>query len=115
MTNVTSGNASARGGFNGASFLDFNNNASSLLMGLLAFGAIASYGISLFMVKDLGASEDTASKGRHLEKADRNPDLVNCVVEKQRRIEDGVSPVTEQLEIDQADQRRPSSNCGSDG
>jgi len=34
-------------GFNGASFLDFNNNISSLLMALLAFAAIACYTVAL--------------------------------------------------------------------
>lgn len=36
-------------GFNGASFLDFNDNTSSLIMSLLALGAIASYTIALFL------------------------------------------------------------------
>jgi hypothetical protein len=35
-------------GFNGASFLDFNHNANSLIMALLAFGAAISYAIALF-------------------------------------------------------------------
>lgn len=35
-------------GFNGASFLDFNSNISSLLMALFAFGAAASYAAMLF-------------------------------------------------------------------
>ncbi len=35
--------------FNGASFLDFNDNISSLLMALLAFGAVASYAAALFL------------------------------------------------------------------
>jgi hypothetical protein len=38
-------------GFNGASFLDFNNNISSLLMALLAFAAIACYTIVLFLLE----------------------------------------------------------------
>jgi hypothetical protein len=37
-------------GFNGASFLDFNDNLSSLIMALLAFGAIACYSIALFLL-----------------------------------------------------------------
>jgi heme A synthase len=37
-------------GFNGASFLDFNDNISSLIMALLAFGAIACYCVALFLV-----------------------------------------------------------------
>jgi hypothetical protein len=35
-------------GFNGASFLDYNKNASSLIMALLTFGAIASYVVALY-------------------------------------------------------------------
>jgi hypothetical protein len=34
-------------GFNGASFLDFNGNISSLIMALLAFGSIACYAAAL--------------------------------------------------------------------
>jgi uncharacterized membrane protein YoaK (UPF0700 family) len=34
--------------FNGASFLDFNTDVSSLIMALLAFGAIASYVAALY-------------------------------------------------------------------
>jgi len=37
-------------GFNGASFLDFNDNISSLIMALLAFAAIASYAVALFLL-----------------------------------------------------------------
>ena len=37
-------------GFNGASFLDFNDNISSLLMALLAFCAAASYAVVLFLL-----------------------------------------------------------------
>lgn len=36
-------------GFNGASFLDFGDNTSSLIMALLALGAIAGYTIALFL------------------------------------------------------------------
>ena len=36
-------------GFNGASFLDFNHDFSSLIMALLAFGAIACYAVALFL------------------------------------------------------------------
>ncbi len=36
-------------GFNGASFLDFNHNTNSLIMALLAFGAVASYAVALFL------------------------------------------------------------------
>jgi hypothetical protein len=37
-------------GFNGASFLDFNKDTSSLIMALLAFGAVACYAIVLFLL-----------------------------------------------------------------
>jgi heme A synthase len=37
-------------GFNGASFLDFNENFSSLIMALLAFAAICSYAVALFLL-----------------------------------------------------------------
>jgi len=37
-------------GFNGASFLDFNENFSSLIMALLAFAAIGSYTVALFLL-----------------------------------------------------------------
>ncbi|MGA7834403.1 MAG: hypothetical protein WCA31_04285 [Acidimicrobiales bacterium] len=37
-------------GFNGASFLDFSTNISSLLMALLAFGAVACYTIVLIQL-----------------------------------------------------------------
>jgi len=37
-------------GFNGASFLDFNNNVSSLIMALLALGAIACYCAVLYLL-----------------------------------------------------------------
>ena len=36
-------------GFNGASFLDFNNNVSSLIMAVLAFGAVVCYAVVLFL------------------------------------------------------------------
>jgi hypothetical protein len=36
-------------GFNGASFLDFNDNLSSLIMALLAFAAVACYATALFL------------------------------------------------------------------
>jgi hypothetical protein len=36
-------------GFNGASFLDFNNNISSLLMALLALGSLSCYVIGLYL------------------------------------------------------------------
>lgn len=34
-------------GFNGASFLDYANDANSLVMALLAFAAVACYGVAL--------------------------------------------------------------------
>jgi hypothetical protein len=37
-------------GFNGASFLDFNNEISSLIMALLAFGAVLCYAVMLFLL-----------------------------------------------------------------
>ncbi|HUB43219.1 MAG TPA: hypothetical protein VMA72_30570 [Streptosporangiaceae bacterium] len=37
-------------GFNGASFLDFNHDISSLIMALLALAAIGSYTVALFLV-----------------------------------------------------------------
>jgi hypothetical protein len=43
-------------GFNGASFLDFNKNASSLIMALLAFGAVACFVIVLFLLSDPAAT-----------------------------------------------------------
>jgi polyferredoxin len=42
-------------GFNGASFLNFNYNISSLIMALLAFGAIACYSAALFLVRSPGS------------------------------------------------------------
>lgn len=36
-------------GFNGASFLDFNDNTSSLVMALLAFAAVACYSVVMFL------------------------------------------------------------------
>lgn len=37
-------------GFNGASFLDFNDNISSLIMALLALGAVACYSVALYLL-----------------------------------------------------------------
>ena len=39
-------------GFNGASFLDFNDSTSSLLMALLAFAAVACYSVVMFLLAD---------------------------------------------------------------
>jgi len=43
-------------GFNGASFLDFNHDISSLIMALLAFGAIGSYAAVLFLLGEEGSN-----------------------------------------------------------
>ncbi len=37
-------------GFKGASFVDFQNNSSSLIMALLAFGAVACYSLILYLL-----------------------------------------------------------------
>ena len=37
-------------GFNGASFLDFNNDISSLIMALLALGAVACYSAAIYLL-----------------------------------------------------------------
>lgn len=37
-------------GFNGASFLDFNDNLSSLIMALLALASVCSYAVVLFLL-----------------------------------------------------------------
>ncbi len=37
-------------GFNGASFLDFNDDTSSLIMALLALAAVASYAVVMFLL-----------------------------------------------------------------
>jgi hypothetical protein len=39
-------------GFNGASFLDFNDNISSLIMSLLALAAVACYTVVTFLLAD---------------------------------------------------------------
>jgi hypothetical protein len=38
-------------GFNGASFLDFAHNSSSLIMALLALAAIGCYAIALMLLR----------------------------------------------------------------
>jgi hypothetical protein len=40
-------------GFNGASYLDFNDNASSLVMALLALTAVGCYSVVMFLLADL--------------------------------------------------------------
>jgi len=42
-------------GFNGASFLDFNKSASSLIMALLAFAAVVCYAVLLFLLPGVRA------------------------------------------------------------
>ncbi len=44
-------------GFNGASFLDFNHDASSLVMALLAFAAIACYSAVMFLLAGAPAAD----------------------------------------------------------
>jgi hypothetical protein len=39
-------------GFNGASFLDFNLNVSSLIMALLAFGALLCYAVGIYLLPE---------------------------------------------------------------
>jgi hypothetical protein len=41
-------------GFNGASFVDFNHDVSSLLMALLALGALACYLVALYLLPGRG-------------------------------------------------------------
>jgi len=45
-------------GFNGASFLDFNDNISSLIMAMLAFAAIGSYSMALFLLGQAPRGQD---------------------------------------------------------
>lgn len=45
-------------GFNGASFLDFNNDVSSLIMALLAFGAVSCYGVVLYLLASFTSEAD---------------------------------------------------------
>jgi hypothetical protein len=47
-------------GFNGASFLDYNKDASSLIMALLAFGAAACFVAVLFLLLDTGLAPEPA-------------------------------------------------------
>jgi hypothetical protein len=39
-------------GFNGAAFLDFNHDTSSLIMALLALAAVACYAVTLFLLAE---------------------------------------------------------------
>lgn len=43
-------------GLNGASFLDFGGNISSLIMAVLSFAAVACFSIALFLLGAPGAS-----------------------------------------------------------
>jgi hypothetical protein len=45
-------------GFNGASFLDFNDNTSSLVMALLAFAAVGCYSVVMFLLAGLPGGSD---------------------------------------------------------
>ncbi|MGH9044655.1 MAG: hypothetical protein ACRDVP_07480 [Acidimicrobiales bacterium] len=49
-------------GFNGSSFLDFNDNASSLIMALLAFGSIACYTVALFVLEGSPSSQSPSNR-----------------------------------------------------
>jgi hypothetical protein len=54
-------------GFNGASFLDFNHNVSSLIMALLAFAAAGCYAAALFLVGGgKGLPSTDGGQGGHL-------------------------------------------------
>lgn len=55
-------------GFNGASFLDFNDDTSSLIMALLAFAAVACYAIVLFL---LGTTDQALSHETGILRASR--------------------------------------------
>jgi hypothetical protein len=50
-------------GFNGASFLDFNNDVSSLIMALLAFAAVACYAIVLNLLAGQLAARTAGAAG----------------------------------------------------
>jgi hypothetical protein len=50
-------------GFNGASFLDYNKDASSLIMALLAFGAVACFVIASFLTSNPGPFAGSAKEG----------------------------------------------------
>ncbi len=50
-------------GFNGASFLDFNNDISSLIMALLAFAAVACYAIVLNLLAGQLAARTAGAAG----------------------------------------------------
>jgi hypothetical protein len=47
-------------GFNGASFLDYNRNASSFVMAILAFGALACFLVVMYALPERSVTEATA-------------------------------------------------------
>jgi hypothetical protein len=47
-------------GFNGASFLDYNKNASSFVMAVLAFGAVASFFVVLYALPGRSVNDESA-------------------------------------------------------
>jgi hypothetical protein len=54
LTSVLAAGLVIGAGFNGASFLDFNHNVSSLLMALLALGALSCYLVVLYLLPGRG-------------------------------------------------------------
>jgi hypothetical protein len=50
LTSVLGAGLVIGAGFNGASFVDFNHNASSLIMALLAFAALSCYLVALYLL-----------------------------------------------------------------
>ena len=62
-------------GFNGASFLDFNHAISSLIMALLAFAAIGSYAVALFLVGQPPSSRATAQQSARRSPGTTAPNL----------------------------------------
>jgi hypothetical protein len=46
-------------GFNGASFLDYSKNASSFVMAILAFGALASFSVVLYALPERSVNDVT--------------------------------------------------------
>jgi hypothetical protein len=50
ILSVVAGLLVIEAGFKGASFLDFQNNSSSIIMALLAFGALACYALILYLL-----------------------------------------------------------------
>ena len=54
---ISAGGLVIGAGFNGASFLDFNHNINSLIMALLALGAVGCYSIALFLLPATSGNE----------------------------------------------------------